>query len=477
MKVFYSCFFIILSILTGSSVQAQGLYFEKPFGTSMPDIARSIVQLNSGSLFLTGNSASGNLGSTDISLIKLDKYGNEEWTSYFGDASPNNGYCIAKCSDGNLILLGDTQVSPGDSDIMIYKVDTLGGLIWLYTYATPLNESVKYIEQTLDGGFIAAGFQTDSSGSNNAFVLKIDGSGSYEWSKSIGGSDNDYASMIKQMPGGNYILTSDTRSHGAGGYDVELTKLDPSGNIIWQNVYGDSLNNGCQGIYLSNDGHFISYGETEIAPGSYFDMFLEKIDTNGVSVWKKYYGDSTRADACFSIIQNSSGDYFLTGYSNTFNGGQAMDLALIKTDVNGNLIWGRGFGGQGVDIGYSIIPSQDNGYYVAGKYFDMEFTDDQYYLIHVEGGYGGTSSLNELKNEDRWTLWPNPSDGNFSVQIDVEKTGYQINIYTIEGKLLLSKQCAAGTLEFNLKGLLNKGFYVVELVSESGVGRKKIMIN
>ncbi|MBN8696517.1 MAG: T9SS type A sorting domain-containing protein [Bacteroidetes bacterium] len=477
MKVFYSFGFIIVYTLIGFSLKAQNLYFETAFGTSMQDIARSIVQLNSGSLFLTGSSASGNLGNTDISLIKLDRYGNEEWTSYFGDANANNGYSLAKCSDGNLILLGDALVSPGDSDILIYKVDTLGGIIWQYEYATSLNESVKCIEQTSDGGFITAGFQTDSSGLNNAFVLKIDGSGNYQWSRSIGGSDNDYASMIKQMPGGNYILTSDTRSHGAGGYDVELTKLDSSGNIIWQNAYGDSLNNGCQGIYLSNDGYFISYGETEIAPGSYFDMFLEKIDTNGVSVWKKYYGDSNRADACFSIIQNNSGDYFLTGYSNTFNGGQAMDLALIKTDVNGNLIWGRGFGAQGVDIGYAIIPSLDNGYYIAGKYFDMEFSDDQYYLIHVEGVYGGTSNLNELKDDDHWTLWPNPSDGNFSVQIDVQRPDLQINIYSIEGKLLLSKQCAEGLLEFNLKGLLNKGFYVVELVSESGVGRKKIVID
>lgn len=471
---FYITLFAVLFHL---NVCAQALFFERSFGTAMPDIARSVVQLSSGSIFVAGSSSSGNLGDIDISLIKLDKYGNEEWTAYYGNASTNNGYCVTKCSDGNLILLGDVQVSPGDNDILIYKLDTLGGLMWQYTHATIFNESVKYIEQTIDGGFIAAGFQTDSLGFNNSFVLKLDANGNYQWSKSIGGSENDYASMIKQMPEGNYILTSDTRSYGAGGYDVELTKLDMAGNIIWQNTYGDSLNNGSQGIHLSNDGHFISYGETEIAPGSYFDMFLEKIDTNGVSIWKKHYGDTNRADACFSVIQNNSGDYFLTGYSNTFNGGQAMDLALIKTDVNGNLIWGRGFGGQGVDIGYSIISSLDDGYYIAGKYFDVEFTDDQYYLIHVEGIYGGTSSLNEFQNNDHWTLWPNPSDGNFSIQIDVQKTDLQVNIYSIEGKLLLSKQCAAGTLEFSLKGLLNKGFYVVELVSESGVGRKKIVIN
>ena len=476
MKAFYSCF-IALATLTGSNVLAQDLFFEKPFGTSMPDIGRSIVQLSSGSLFLTGNSGSGNLGETDISLIKLDRMGNEEWTTYLGDASANNGYCIVKCSDGNMVLLGDAQVSPGDSDIIIYKVDTLGGIVWQYTYATSLNESVKYMEQTIDGGFIAAGFQTDSSGSNNVFVLKIDGAGNYQWSKSIGGVDNDYASMIKQMPGGNYILTSDTRSFGAGGYDVELTKLDPSGNIIWQNTYGDSLNNGCQGIYISNDGYFISYGETEIAPGSYFDMFMEKIDTNGVSVWKKYYGESNRADACFSIVQNNAGEYFLTGYSNTFNGGEAMDLALIKTDVNGNLIWGRGFGGQGVDIGYSIIPSLDNGYYIAGKYFDIEFTDDQYYLIHVEGQFGGLSSLNEYSIIEEWSVAPNPSNGNFSVWSAVEANIEQVNIYSIEGKLLLRNEGRVNKIDFRLDGLLNKGFYVIELVGEGGVSRKKILIN
>ncbi len=476
MKAFYSCSIALVTLIS-THVFAQDLFFEKPFGTSMPDMARSVVQLSSGSLFLTGNSASGNIGSTDISLIKLDRYGNEEWTTYFGDASVNNGYCITKCSDGNLILLGDALISSADSDILIYKLDTLGGVVWQYVYASSLNESVKYIEETIDGGFIAAGFQTDSSGFNNAFVIKIDGAGNYQWSKSIGGVDNDYASMIKQMPGGNYILTSDTRSNGNGGYDVELTKLDPSGNIIWQNTYGDSLNNGCQGIYISNDGYFISYGETEIAPGSYFDMFMEKIDTNGVSVWKKYYGDSNRADACFSIVQNNAGEYFLTGYSNTFNGGEAMDLALIKTDVNGNLILGRGFGGQGVEIGYSIIPSLDNGYYIAGKYFDVEFADDQYYLIHVEGQFGGVSTLNEHSLSGNWTIAPNPSNGNFSVWSDVETQGFQINIYSIEGKLLYKTEKAINKVDFRLNGLLNKGFYILELVADGIVCRKKIMIN
>jgi hypothetical protein len=446
------------------------------YGTAMQDLSRSIVQIPLGSLFVVGNSASGNLGDIDISMVKLDKYGNEEWTNYYGDANLNNGYCITKCADGNLILIGDSETSPGNSDILIYKLDTLGGIIWSYNYSTPLNESAKYIEQTMDGGFVAAGFQTDSLGYNNSFVLKIDASGNFLWDKSIGGNNNDYASCIKELPSGNFILSADTKSHGAGGYDVEISKLNSTGNIIWQYTYGDSVNNGSQGIYISADFHILSYGETERSPGSFFDMFLEKIDTNGVSSWKQFYGNLNNADACFSIIENGAGEFFLTGYSNTYNGGQAMDLVLIKTDSAGTLIWGRGYGGQGVDIGYSIIPSVNNGYYIAGKYFDQEFSDDQYYLLHVDGILGSTVSVFENKKDD-FSIFPNPSNGKFYITSPTPKNKLKLRLFSSIGEVVYESEYSfyggSGAIEINI----GKGFYFLEISQNEKVFLKKIVIN
>ncbi len=469
-------FFLILFFLIHKLAISQVAYFEKILGTAQQDLSRSIVQLSSSSLFVLGNSGSGNLGDIDISLVKLDKFGNEEWTNYYGDANLNNGYCITKCSDGTIIVLGDAQVSPGDADILIYKLDTLGGIIWSYVYSTPLNESAKYIEQTMDGGFIAAGFQTDTFGFNNSLVLKIDGAGNFLWAKSIGGNDNDYASAIKELPSGNFILSADTKSQGAGGYDVELSKLNSVGNVIWQYTYGDSVNNGSQGIYISSDYHILSYGETERTPASYFDMFLEKIDTNGVSSWKKYYGAINRADACFSMTENSSGEFFLTGYSNTFNGGQAMDLALIKTDANGNQLWGRGYGGQGVDIGYSIIPSINNGYYIVGKYFDVEFSDDQYYLLHVDAVFGGLSSIIEDAAID-FSIFPNPSNGKFWVSIGQQAEAYQVRLYSIVGDLVYEANHSNSNGFEAIDVNIAKGVYFVEMLQGARSFRKKIVIN
>lgn len=467
----------IVLLFLSLKIFSQPLFFEKKFGTALPDVSRSIVQLSSGSIFLVGNSASGNLGNTDISLIKLDKYGNEQWTEYYGDGNLNYGYCVTKCDDGNLVILGDALVTSNDTDILIYKVDTIGNIIWQYVYSTPLNETTFSIEQTQDGGFVAAGFQTDTFGFNNAFVLKIDGSGNYLWDKSIGGSDNDYASMIKEIPGGNLILTADTRSIGAGGYDVELTKMDANGGIIWQYTYGDSVNNGCQGIFVTSDGYLISYGETEITPASPYDMFVEKIDTNGVSIWKKYYGNVSNTDACFSIAETFDAGYILTGYSNSYNGGAPIDLAVVKIDSIGNQLWGRSYGGLGVDIGYQIIPSLDNGYYITGKYFDTEFSDEQYYLLHIDKDSGSVTGMDELlKSSMDVFIFPNPNNGNFYLKYDVEDKPVKVAIYSIEGKLIVEKYIHKNNELISLNALLNKGIYIVEIKGDKNVERKKMVV-
>lgn len=470
-------FYTFVFILFGIHCYAQPIFFEKKFGTPLQDASRSIVQLSSGSLFMLGNSASGNLGNGDISLIKIDKYGIQQWVEYYGDENLNYGYSINKCSDGNLIIVGDALVTSNDTDVLIYKVDTSGNVQWQYIYSTPLNESAKYIEQTMDGGFIAAGFQTDTFGYNNSFVLKLDASGHYLWEKSIGGIDNDYASMIKELPGGNLILTSDTKSFGAGGYDVMLTKLDATGNLIWEYTYGDAYNNGCQGIYYTADNHFISYGETEIAPFSPFDMFMEKIDTNGTSIWKKYFGNSMYTDACFSICESFDGGFMLTGYSNSFNSGAPIDLVVLKTDANGNQIWGRGYGGGGVDIGYQIIPSLDDGYYITGKYYDVNNSDEQYYLLHIDKLFGGLSSINENEQTDSFMLYPNPNSGNFYIQTSVETNSFLFCIYTIDGKLLYQKHVTHNEKFLFSDMPLNKGFYIVEIQIGDKVYRKKMLVD
>ena len=245
----------------------QSTYFEKVFGTSGNDFSRSVKQISSGSIYVLGNSDSSTFGMNDVTLTKLDSHGNELWTNYYGTVNTENGFYLNTTADGNFVFVAESETAVNNLDILIYKVDTAGGVIWNKTFASPVNETAKYIEQTSDGGYIIAGSQNDAYGFYDILALKLDSNGNYQWHQTYGRDQNEYGDMIHQR-NSNYILTADTKSYGAGGYDVILYNIDSLGIENWSFTYGDTLQNGCQGVLLTSDGNYLSYGETEVFPSS-----------------------------------------------------------------------------------------------------------------------------------------------------------------------------------------------------------------
>ena len=72
-------------------------------------------------------------------------------------------------------------------------------------------ESASSVVQTADGGYVMAG-QTDSYGAGlaDAYVVKLNASGGLQWTKTIGGTGNDWASSVVQTSDGGYIVAGFT---------------------------------------------------------------------------------------------------------------------------------------------------------------------------------------------------------------------------------------------------------------------------
>jgi hypothetical protein len=459
--IFLLFFSFSLAVCSG-----QNLFFEKIFGTQGSDFARSVKQLDDGSIFITGYSDSGSYGGFDISLTKLDRFGNTTWTKFYGNIYSDYGLYLNKTADGNLVITGETYNIYGESDPIVIALDTSGTIIWQKTFVDTLYQSLKYIEQTRDKGFILSGFKSDGFGTQDIYVLKLDSLGNKQWDKSIGGTDLDYSDMIHQTDDLGYILTSDTRSKGAGGIDIEITKLDSAGNIIWDETFGDAFQNGCQGILITSDKKYLSYGETNVKVNfSPFDFYLEKIDTNGVSIWKKVFG-GTGSDAIFSAVETTDKGFMLTGYGSL--NGQPSDLVIIKTDSLGEPEWQLFYGDSGIDIGYDIITSLDHGFLITGKtYAD----DDQYYLLHLnEEGLTGLAERNILHGI---TLFPNPCQTYFDIISSSEVLA--VNIYSVAGQLISS-----GSFKENKMLLppgLKTGLYFVQVSTLEGNYFKTLIIS
>jgi hypothetical protein len=467
---------IVFCLLFPVSLPAQPAYFEKIYGTAGNEHSRSVKQLASGSIYVLGNSDSGTIGSNDISLSKLDNRGNVLWTDYYGTVNTENAFYLDLTSDGNFVLVAESETNPADMDIVIYKIDTTGAVIWNKSFASPVNESPRYIEQTGDGGYILCGSQSDLSGHNDILVVKLDGNGDYVWHQTFGRTDNEYSDMIHQV-GTEYILTADTRSYGAGGYDVILYKLDSLGNEIWSQTYGDTLQNGCQGLLQVSDGNYLSYGETEVFPASPFDFYLEKISATGASLWRYTYG-GPGTDAIFSAKEDTDGGFICTGYSNSYNGGGPLDLVILKVDRYGAFQWKQTYGGAGIDIGYEIIPSVDhNGFIITGQTFS---TSEEYYLLKLDQD-GLLSGISSPEDEIYMSnAFPNPAGSTVEINYKLQKNGDAVflTVHDLSGKEAMRFELKEpeGSVKMNVSGLQPGIYFYALRTAEKNYSVKKLVI-
>ncbi len=462
---------IFFSILIDSF--SQSIYFEKYWGGSSNDFARSVRQLSNGNIYVFGYSSNGLNGGFDFALNKLDSVGNLQWTKYYGGSLDDNGLTMNTTSDGNFIVAGESYTSSVDLDILIYKIDTAGSVIWTKRWGTTSgNESVRSVIQTADGGYALCGFKTDALGLNDCYILRTNSVGDTLWTKMIGGVDNEYATGIRETANGRLIISADSKSFGAGGYDVELIVLNSAtGNILGNYFYGDSLNNGTQGIAPSKDGNIFIYGETDIYQFSPFDFYLEKFDTLGNSIWKQVFG-GVNADALFSLYEQPDKSILLAGYSNSYNTGP-INLIIFKTDSLGNLLWIQNYGDVGIDIGYDIAPSFNNGYLICGQTF--RGTDD-FYLLHLDSA-GLATNLSTLNSQTTYfSVYPNPSAG--TIYLLNNNTQFK-GVISYSLSTLLGQQVAAGIVVNNsisLQENILSGVYFLVLTSDNLIERKKLVL-
>jgi len=106
---------------------------------------------------------------------------------------------------------------------------------WAITYGEAWTDEARSIQQTMDGGYIVAGY-TNSFGAGyyDFWILKLNSAGNIEWQKTYGGSDYDKAYSIQQTNDGGYIVLGNTESFGARGQDIWVLKLSSEGDIEWQ---------------------------------------------------------------------------------------------------------------------------------------------------------------------------------------------------------------------------------------------------
>jgi hypothetical protein len=365
----------------------------KMFGGEGEDVGYSVRQTSDGGYIVVGKTAcAGGFCYHDIYLLKVDEYGEKEWSKTPGGAYGDIGSSVLQTSDGGYIIAGQTHsYGSGNMDIYLVKTDFSGNETWSKTFGGANNEGLLWfsyspnqIQQTNDGGYIIIGqsesYGTDAMFDTVAYLIKTNDIGNEQWSKIYRGIKYANGYSIQKTTDGGYIIIGDTSSDSLK-KDVYLLKIDTFGNEHWSKTFGGNNVDTGYSVQQTTDGGYIIVGSTIPDGGSFSYIYVIKTDTLGNEEWSKTFGGSTW-NAGYSIQQTDDGGFIITGKTSTF------DLCLIKTDSNGNEEWSRYFSDNYKSCGYSIQQTDDGGYIIAGE--TLEFGRDwpDLYLIKTdENGY------------------------------------------------------------------------------------------
>ena len=321
-------------------------------------------------------SAEGNEVGTSV---VIDAIGNSYTTGYFYgtvDFDPGDGI--------------KPMTSAGDADIFILKLNAAGIFVWAQRFG--------------------------STGEDKGMGIALDGFGNMF----IAGSFSETVDFNPGLPEFNLVSLGQT--------DIFYLKLDPGVNFVTAQRKGGRTKDAANAIAVDAIGNVFltgTFSGLSGNPGDEWvsikgspDVFVSKININGLFEWSKFFGDVGN-DYGKSITLDVNGNVYTTGsFSGSFGlldigiatyyiaSAGKNDAFILKTKNNGLVSWFKNLGGPEDDFGNSIALDASGNVYTTGSFvatadFDPGKVDSIYNLTSA----GGADIFISKLNTDAKFLW------------------------------------------------------------------------
>jgi hypothetical protein len=489
------------------------------YGADSWDIAQGIAMDSNGNIYVTGYSANswngpagqpplnpftvGSLG--NVFVLKLNSSGAYQWHTFYGAGGGETAQGVGVDGAGNVYVAGESpsawngpapanmgplhawSAAPGCSNLFALKLNGSGAYQWHTFYGPPRNGDncsgnimVKGIAMDGSGNVYVTG---DDAGAGwtgpggeaavnlfntgytwNSYVLKLNGSGAYQWHTFSGYTNNggDTTNAIAIDGSGSIYVTgsSSTNWNGPGvcstpgispcplnnfnaTTDIFVLKLNSSGVYQWHTFYGSAewSSMGAYAMALDGNGGVYVTGWSSSAwngpgtcstPGAspcplndfsgYSDIFVLKLNSSGDYQWHTFYGSGGNANVYGKgIAIDGGGNVYVSGISwQTWNGpnnapplNASGSFAILKLNSSGAYQW-HTFDGSGSDYVNGMGMDGSGNLVVTGHSQDSWNGPGNTAPLHAHSGPGNQNDLFVLKLNDLTFYSFFSSDGLYS---------------------------------------------------------------
>jgi hypothetical protein len=175
--------------------------------------------------------------------------------------------------------------------------------------------------------------------------------------------------------------------------DIFVAKYTPAGALAWKHTIGSSGDDRAYGVALDSSGNVYVTGAfqktVDFDPGGGtrnltsaggFDIFVLKLDANGVHQWSHRFGGSGSMDFGYAMAVDPQDNILVTGEfsgtadfnptSSTLNLKTAgsTDIFVLKLTGAGGLVWAQRLGGRGADRATAIATDSLGRVYTTGSF-------------------------------------------------------------------------------------------------------------
>ena len=308
-------------------------------------------------------------------------------------------------------------------------------------------------------------FSPSSTGIPDIYIVKSNSSGGIVWAKKAGGFGLDKPASVAVDASGNIFITgfyfgnatfgATTLSSISGSQDAFVAKLDPSGNFLWAKSIGGSLTESANSITVDNSGNILITGSFQgtanfggssltsilnpVTSLSSSDVFIAKYaNATGALIWVKQ-GAAKFEDKGIDIVTDNLDNVYVCGqFSDTIQFTAIHNNAvinagfIIKLNSSGTEVWFKKVAAPFISLNSLAIDNSSN-LFIAGE-FQGTLAYFGSTISFVTGLYTNNALLLKIDNSGVFSWCKSEASTNYiaakNVAIDSNQDPYIFGVFS-----------------------------------------------
>ena len=166
---------------------------------------------------------------------------------------------------------------------------------------------------------------------------------------------------------------------------VMINTADAQSARLWEKTYDVNMTEETHAIVTKPNGDYVFAGFVETNQG--FQVQIIRTDVDGDLVYEKNFGGN-RNEKAYDIVSTTDGVVVTGDKTTTF--GEPLNILVMKFSEEGEMMWEKTYGGGGVDQGQAIINTADGGFLIAGESDSYGNGDNDMFILKLDANGDST---------------------------------------------------------------------------------------